>query len=121
MLDINHNQLLGLHRYIMETKFSSSASDIAFSPLLAEISNKVLDAIIEHCKNNNHKEYENWVAWRLLSDKKFEWPFLQERIRNNEHWKCLDENQKITHLRILSSPYIVTEEIFLEFVRGIDS
>jgi len=120
MFDLTNDQLLALHRYIIETKFSMDSCEIAYAPLIAEIANKVLDAIIENCSTNNSKEYENWISWRFLNKNKLEWGILKKKIKKDEHWNSFYINQKFNHLKILASPFIVTEEMFLIFVNEIE-
>ncbi len=116
MLDINKDELLALHRYIVETKFSANAEEMAFSRLLAQIANKVLDAIItdnEKCDSNGA---EQWKNWRVMNKTRPEWNFIKEKISQDKHWNELNTDQKMNRLKIIASPYIIPDDIIREII-----
>ncbi|WP_036254776.1 hypothetical protein [Methylobacter sp. BBA5.1] len=118
MLDINNDELLALHRYIIETKFSVNAKEIAFSPLLSQIANKVLDSIIADTAKQDSNAAVQWKNWRVLTKTRPEWNFVKEKISQEKYWSNLKSHEKINHLRIIASPYIIPDEMIREIVYG---
>jgi len=116
MLSFSKDELLALHRYIVESKFSGDAQQIAYSALLAQIANKVLDAIIKDLDKSDPNEAEQWKNWRVLTKNKLEWSFIIEKIIQDKYWDELDTNQKLNHLRIIASPYVIPDNIISEII-----
>lgn len=116
MLDLNNDELLSLHRYIFETKFSEDAQEIAFTLHVSQIANKVLDEIIANAEKTFPDKAIEWKSWRILTKNRQEWKFIKNKIAHDKYWKEFDTNQKIKHLEILASPLTVSKEIIKELI-----
>ncbi|MBM4208712.1 MAG: hypothetical protein FJ190_12195 [Gammaproteobacteria bacterium] len=121
MLDLNKDELHSLHRYIFETKFSEDAQDMAFSKHVSQIANKVLDKIISKAEKDCPDKALSWEKWGVLTKERREWEIIKRKIIQDKYWHILDKNEKIEHLRMLSSPLIINDEAINEFILELNS
>ncbi len=106
-------QLSALHKALIEAKFHPDPHhpEIAWSPIVAEIANRVQAALLEEgeglLKNLRKKR---WEEGRFLD---LEHPYVKVaalRIREVEQWQDLPEDEKKKRIAILLSPFRANPE-----------
>ena len=110
---ISEEELLALHQTLLEAKFHAEPdnSDVAGSPIVAGIANRVYDALVrlEEVRGNASKS-EQWTKWRQVENKKW----IVERVRDyaikNPHWEKWDNSVRIDYLRCAISPFEIGED-----------
>lgn len=117
----NYEELVALHRALLEVKFSGNCKDevLPFSEFIANISNKVVDEIIEYNKQgkgNKLATTQDWVNWRVLEKNQPEWNAILENIQKIDEWRQSLKSEKENTVKWLASPFILTEKSLNELI-----
>lgn len=110
-----YDDLMILHRAVMEAKFSDDPKDTSLigSPVLASISHEIVDSLIEHSKKiKDDSLLEHWERWRDASTRTIELEVIRSHIYGLKIWDKWSSKEKRYYLEILLKPFIY-DEIFL--------
>ncbi|WP_432664634.1 hypothetical protein R9X47_00150 [Wukongibacter baidiensis] len=68
-----HFELLALHKALMEAKFHTYPENllISGSPFIADICNRVVDALTEVESQKNPSKREGWTQWRDVKNENY--------------------------------------------------
>jgi hypothetical protein len=120
MLELaDYYELLALHRVLMEVKFSVDVQDRAllFSPLVATLSNKVVEEIIQlQEKVGEQQKAEEWRKWRVLDGSRREWNIIIHRLKSSKKWTELSVDEKSSYIKMLASPLEVDAKTMLALI-----
>lgn len=118
-----YQELMVLHRALMEAKFSESLNDTAIggSPILAEISNRVVDALIQESSGTDSTAYsaESWRRWRTAASRVLELEVIRDRIQNTNKWPEWSQDEQRYYLSILLSPFEYDEDFLTSFMESL--
>jgi hypothetical protein len=111
MLNLKLDELIVLHRLIMEAKFSNNVRDKALigSPLAGEVARKTLQEIIDLSKEVKHQS-EDWIVWRQADESRKEWEYVKDQVENDAHWDRFSDDIKMQLVRDIISPLELTVE-----------
>ncbi len=119
----NYDELMALHRVVMEAKFSIDPNDSAIqgSPLVATISDQVVEALmnIEISKEGEASRVK-WQKWREISPERREYQIIQAKIRAEASWKAWSFDEQTGYIKILVSPLTISEELINELINSIN-
>ena len=117
-----YGELLALHRVFMELHFLMAPNDrdIIGSTFVANVSHRVLDAIIENDENTGRSHVaEQWRKWRRLDRTRREWPLLIQQLLLIEEWQAMTLELKRETIRCHASPFeLDIDEVIRELERG---
>lgn len=128
--------ILNLHKALLEAKFHENPDnqEVAFSPFIADLCNKLVDALTKMDEGKNEKNISRlyllrgwdknisrWDNWRMLKNQTF---YRDRAIKNavtySRYWKRLSEDEKIEAAKNVLSPFIATEEEVKCFIKEVD-
>jgi len=113
-MEINKDSdLMALHRVIVEAKFSENPQDrcIPYSEILANLSNQILDNIIDTLNEQNEPEQaQHWASARNLDSEWIGYQNLKSRIKETEVWIELSEKEKVELIKIICAPFQPSKE-----------
>jgi hypothetical protein len=114
-------ELLALHRGLLEARFCDNPNDIDvfLSPILSKIHRNVVAALIE-IDDPLTSRAEKWKAWLVLDEKRREWAIAVNRAKLFPGWHNLSRDEKIEASRVSVSPFELTEEKLLNFIKSVD-
>lgn len=116
----DYYRLLALHRVLMEAKFCEVPNDpvVAGSPLVAELANKVVDALVQwpDVPGGN-----NWASWRKMDPTRREWQVAVRRAATMDEWSRLDPSTKREVAANLLSPFTIDGALIDQFVAEADA
>lgn len=119
----DYYDLLNLHKALLEAKFHLNPDNelVSFSPIIAKISNQIVDILTEYNKDKGNGSPE-WNDWRKLENQ----VFYKNRALNNSkyisEWNNLSFTDKQIYVKNLISPFSATDEeinIMVEKVNAI--
>ena len=84
----DYYELLNLHKALLEAKFHLNPDNtyVCSSPIIADISNKIVDILSEMDDIKDEKNVGKWVKWRKLDVQSF---YRERALRNgvlNDMW-----------------------------------
>jgi len=108
-------ELNALLRTIMEAKFNASPSDelVSWSPLVADMANRVADALGQIPRRVPRPDPDGWRSTQNHSEKV---SAVRTRILACEAWKDWSEEQRADQVRILLAPLRPDESLVRELV-----
>jgi len=114
--------LLNLHKALLEAKFHNNPDNIlvSSSPIIADLSNEVVDILTELDKNKDNGNVEKWNNWRKIEKQSF---YRKRAINNailNERWKEMSNEDKKRIAINLLSPFRATKEEIKQFINEVD-
>lgn len=117
---VGNNELLALHRGLMEARFCEVPNDpdVSGSPILSEIHRKLVEVIVA---GETVRSTEQWRQWLQLSDDRREWNVALDRAIHSTRWKGLDGDEKRKLALDLLSPFDVSEAGLMSFVSAVDA
>jgi hypothetical protein len=119
----NYDELIALHRVVMEAKFSIDPNDPAIqgSPLVAIIADQVIEALmnVEISKEGEASRIK-WQRWREISPERREYQIIQDKIRAEALWKAWSFDEQADYIKILVSPLTISEELINELINSIN-
>ncbi|BAZ04017.1 hypothetical protein [Calothrix sp. NIES-3974] len=110
----NYDELIALHRVVMEAKFSTDPNDpvIQGSPLVSTVANQVVEALIEmEVEKEGEASRLKWQEWRQLSPERREYQIIQAKLKSDFSWKKWNPDEQVKYVRDLASPLQVTDEL----------
>lgn len=110
----NYDELIALHRVVMEAKFSAEPNDplIQGSPLVSTVANQVVEALIEmEVEKEGEASRLKWQEWRQLSPERREYHIIQAKLKSDFSWKKWNPDEQVKYVRDLASPLQVTDEL----------
>lgn len=120
----NYYELLAVHRALLEAKFTlyPNDSDVTGSQFVADVANRVLDAIISIDEQKGaYKKVDQWEKWRLIDPSRREWQIALSRARSSgQQWLEWNLEDKYNYIRILLSPYIVDDKMIEMFINQVN-
>ncbi len=113
MFSVNSfDELLVLHRTVMEAKFTECPRDIALvgSSYLANLSNNIVSSIITaHKKQGDKEEAKRWTEWRELSSHEHELKIIKTHILKLQSISSLSRDAKYEYILNLCAPFIPSD------------
>ncbi|MBD5532899.1 MAG: hypothetical protein HDQ98_12020 [Lachnospiraceae bacterium] len=114
--------ILNLHKALLEAKFHENPDNenVASSPIIADLCNKLVDALTRMDEEKNKQNIGKWDNWRMLKNQTF---YKDRAIKNavmNGRWKRMSEDEKIKATINMLSPFIATEEEVKCFIKEVD-
>lgn len=114
--------ILNLHKALLEAKFHENPDNenVAPSPIIADLCNKLIDALTKMDEEKNEKSIGKWDDWRKLKNQTF---YRDRAIKNAvkySRWKRLSEDEKIKATINMLSPFIATQEEVKCFIEEVD-
>lgn len=115
----NYYDLLNLHKALLEAKFHQNPDNenVAGSPIIARISNDILDLLdLYELKYNKSNKVNSWKEWRKISNHRFYKERAINRIVQCEEWNNLDESGKKQTIMNYLSPFTCTDNQLLDIM-----
>lgn len=114
--------ILNLHKALLEAKFHENPDNenVSSSPIIADICNKLVDALTEMDEEKNEKNIGKWDNWRMLKNQKFYKDRAMKNAVMNSRWKKMSEDEKLKATINMLSPFIATEEEVKCFIKEVD-
>jgi hypothetical protein len=115
----NYDELMALHRVIMEAKFSLEPNDavIQGSPLVSAVANRVVGALIEiEVGKEGESARLKWQKWREMSYERREYQLIQSKLKSDTSWKAWNIDEKVKYLKDLASPLQISDELISELL-----
>lgn len=118
----DYYELLNLHKAIIESKFHKNPDNISvcFSPIIAKISNDIVDILIKMEEEKDESKVEKWKEWRKLENQTI---FRNQAIENActyTNWHKLSYEKKLISCRNLMSPFYVSDSEIETIINEID-
>jgi hypothetical protein len=116
----SYDELLALHRALMEAKFSESPNDPAIqgSSLLSSISNCTVEALIAaEISKEGERARVKWQKWRHFTLERREYKIVQAKLRSETAWKSWSSPEQVKYVQDLISPLQASEEIIDTLLR----
>lgn len=110
----SYDELMALHRALMEAKFSESPNDPAIqgSSLLSSMADRVVEALITmEVSKEGELSRAKWQQWRLLTPARREYKIVQAKLRSESAWKNWSSSAQVKYVKDLISPLQASEEI----------
>jgi hypothetical protein len=115
----NYDELMALHRVIMEAKFSLEPNDVVIqgSPLVSAVANQVIEALIEmEVEKEGESARLKWQKWRQISYERREYQLIQSKLRSDTSWKTWNVDEKAKYVKDLASPLQISDELISELL-----
>ena len=121
----DYNQLLTLHRAVMEAKFSELPNDTVLigSRLLAETSNQIVDTLSQwEIARGRPEKYEQWEKWRAIDESRREWNIAVQHVKGlGNIWDSWSTLEKEAYIRIIISPFEVDNLLIQKFLETVNN
>ncbi|MGE7947564.1 hypothetical protein [Lysinibacillus sp. NPDC093688] len=112
-------EILNLHKALMEAKFHKDPDnfDVAGSPIIAKICNKIVDLLTEY--EIEEKGKDTWSEWRKIENHNF---FKERAVENTQYvaWEKFSCEEKESFIRNMFSPFTFTEKDVIDFINTVD-
>jgi hypothetical protein len=109
----NYDELMALHRTLMEAKFSKDPNDrvIQGSALVSNIANRVVEELTEmDIAREGEKGRLKWQEWRRISPERREYQIIQAKLKS-ESLSSLSSTEQVKYVKDLFSPLQVSDEL----------
>ncbi len=118
-----HEELLALHKALMEAKFHADPDNllVSGSPFVADICNRVVDALIEIESQKNPLKREAWMNWLNIEKQETFWKRAINSALKFKRWETLSLSKKEEYVRCLLSPFRVEEKEIMGFIDEVES
>jgi hypothetical protein len=120
----DYHTLLALHKIIIEAKFpeNPSSTEIPGSPFLAQVSNQIVEILIQKEKDLGKESAIMWQKWREIDENRREWySATQYLIFHKDIWTTWDRHQQEDFVHTLLSPFIIQPELLDAFINSINN
>ncbi len=136
----DYNELIALHRALIEAKFRINPNDelIAGSPIIADLSNRIVKELIELELKKNDDAESKWMKWLSINkcDNPFEkyddvsninilsltpWEIALINAKKDIRWNISTYQEKEQMVKNYLSPFICTDSQVEEFINIIMS
>jgi hypothetical protein len=115
----NYDELMALHRVVMEAKFSIDPNDSAIqgSPLVALIADQVVEALMSvEIGKEGEASRVKWQKWREISPERREYQIIQAKIKAEALWKTWSFDEQVNYIKFLVSPFQISDELINELI-----
>ncbi len=113
-----------LQRVFREAKFCRLADDeeITDSPRVAALYEELMTELIaKDIAANGEDKGGNWLRWLMITEKRDEWKVALERVHAHSAWRTYSVEQKADYVKVLLSPFTLTEEAVAHFIAQSDA
>jgi hypothetical protein len=120
----NYDELMALHRALMEAKFSESPNDLAVqgSSLLSRIANNVVESLTAmDIEKDGESSTAKWQKWREVIPERREYKIVQAKLKSESSWIEWDQSEQIEYVQSLFSPLQASEEIISALLNSINT
>jgi hypothetical protein len=120
----NYDELMALHRALMEAKFSESPNDLAVqgSSLLSKIANNVVESLTAmDIEKDGESSTAKWQKWREVIPERREYKIVQAKLKSESSWIEWDQSEQIEYVQSLFSPLQASEEIISALLNSINT
>ncbi|NVD69552.1 hypothetical protein HUX88_03140 [Duganella sp. BJB1802] len=119
---LDYYELIALQRVFREAKFCLKASDedISASPIVAKLFERALDVLIDvEVGRKGPAAAEDWSKWKKIDPSREEWMVAHERATKERDWQLWSYSDKLEYVRVLFSPFEISEQLAEEFIISI--
>lgn len=118
-----HAELVVLHKALIEAKFHPEPENllISGSPYIADICNRVVDALIEIESQKNHLKYDGWMQWLDIKRQKTFWNRAIKYAQEFNRWDKLTIDEKRRYVQCLLTPFRFDEGDITKFINEVES
>jgi hypothetical protein len=118
----NYDELMALHRVIMEAKFCPDPNDLLIqgSPLVSAIANRVVEVLkVMDLDKEGEAARQKWQEWRQISPERREYRLVKSRIRSDTFWKNWNLEEQKMYVRDLVSPLQISDELINQLLNSV--
>jgi hypothetical protein len=117
-----YRDLQVLQRVFREAKFCNEANDdeVSASPIVADLYLRLVDVLIEAdvAEFGEHVRV-NWANWLQMDPSRDEWNSAMRRACSEEKWLAWTFEERLSHTRLLLSPFVISSELELQFINEV--
>jgi hypothetical protein len=120
----DYYELLALHRAIMEAKFCDGPNDfdVSASPLVANMSRRVVAALVDQDREKKGDEAEEqWSIWLRIDPARREWQVSVNRAIAERRWNEWSLVERTTYVKDLLAPFEVDDTLMRHFLDEVDA
>lgn len=120
----NYDELMALHRALMEAKFSESPNDLAIqgSSLLSKIANNVVESLTAmDIEKDGESSIAKWQKWREVIPERREYKIVQAKLKSESSWIEWDHSKQMEYVQSLFSPLQASEEIICNLLNSVNT
>ncbi len=120
----NYDELMALHRALMEAKFSESPNDLAIqgSSLLSKIANNVVESLTAmDIERDGESSIAKWQKWREVIPERREYQIVQAKLKSESSWIEWDNSKQVEYVQSLFSPLQASEEIISALLNSMNT
>ncbi len=120
----NYDELMALHRALMEAKFSESPNDLAIqgSSLLSKIANNVVESLTAmDMEKEGESSIAKWQKWREIIPERREYKIVQAKLKSESSWIEWNRSKQIEYVQSLFSPFQASEEIICDLLNSVNT
>ncbi len=120
LLISKNNELLALHRALLEARFCDVPNDpdVSASPILASIHARVIETLIQTASPEKATSWKHWLA---ISQSRREWRVAVQRAADHSRWGRFTLAEKLEMARTLLTPFDIAESDLVGFVGEADA
>lgn len=122
----DYNDLLNLHKALMEAKFHSDPENdcIAGSPIIARLMNQIVDILLE-----NNSDIDSWRIWRNIKLQRIEeerigqigfWGKMVIAAKKDCIWTKCSYQKKMELSKIYLSPFTYDNQDLMDFINQVN-
>lgn len=90
------------------------------SPVVAILFERAFDALIDAEKaHKGHSAIESWAKWRKSDPSREERGVAQMRAAKEHDWAKRNYSHKFVYVKVLFSPFEISEELKKEFIASV--
>lgn len=118
----DYYELLALHKALIEAKFHTEPENllISGSPYIADICNKVVQALIEIETQKDASKQNRWMEWLNIKNQKTFWNRAIKYAQEFNLWDRMNNNEKKKYVMCLLAPFKFNEEDIVRFISEVD-
>ena len=112
-------ELLALHRALFEAKLHRAPEDldVAGSPILARLAERVIDALIEVEEANGKPDARTtWTAWRQASNHPRRHAAIREAVESCSQWSQMTGDDRRSFVVDALSPLVGDDDLVASFI-----
>ncbi|MCL4253156.1 MAG: hypothetical protein KJ043_05190 [Anaerolineae bacterium] len=118
----DYYELIALYRALHVARFLADppVPELLGSPFIAKIAIQVAEALNEWEIARGHAEQANWRK-EIPIDSSL-WIIVRDNIiKYSQKWDTFSEAQKRDYIQDCLSPFLITDEVMVEFIRQADN
>jgi hypothetical protein len=119
------HELRVMQRVFREAKFCTVADDdeISDSPIVASLFSRLLAVLVEaEVEIDGENARQSWDRWLMMDNpSRNEWTSARLRAQENHMWDTMPESEKITYVKILFSPFVLSDDAIRQFVTEVNN